>query len=201
MKPSLIRVAQVGTTDGEFVASFSAHGLVSLDFPNRRRPVVTGDPSPPQQRSSRRQARRGAPGSVDEAELQRWLRLTGDALRAALAGQRPAALPPLDWSGRTEFQRAIWSALLRIDPGQVRTYAEIAVEAGSPRAFRAVGRACGTNPIPILVPCHRVVGAHGRIGGFSGGLDWKRRLLEREGRSALPSLRVAPRGAAPDPDP
>jgi O-6-methylguanine DNA methyltransferase len=71
--------------------------------------------------------------------------------------------------------------MLRIAPGQTKTYAQIAAEVGKPDATRATGTACGANPIPVLVPCHRVVAANGKLGGFSGGLEWKRRLLGREG--------------------
>jgi O-6-methylguanine DNA methyltransferase len=65
--------------------------------------------------------------------------------------------------------------------GQTLSYGEIARAIGKPKALRAVGGACGANPIPVLVPCHSVLAAKGKIGGFSGGLDWKRTLLEREG--------------------
>ena len=65
--------------------------------------------------------------------------------------------------------------------GQTRSYGEIARAIGRPKGMRAVGGACGANPIPVLVPCHRVLAAKGKLGGFSGGLDWKRTLLEREG--------------------
>ena len=101
-----------------------------------------------------------------------------------LAGRRPKTLPPLDWSGHTDFQQRVWRALLRLGPGETKSYAQIAGELGEPRAARATGGACGANPIPVLVPCHRVLAASGRLGGFSGGLDWKRRLLAREGVSA-----------------
>jgi O-6-methylguanine DNA methyltransferase len=69
----------------------------------------------------------------------------------------------------------------RISCGQTQSYGEIAKAIGKPKAVRAVGGACGANPIPVLVPCHRVLAAGGKIGGFSGGLDWKRKLLAREG--------------------
>ena len=69
----------------------------------------------------------------------------------------------------------------QIRTGQTRSYGEIAKEIGRPKALRAVGGACGANPIPVFVPCHRVLAANQRIGGFSGGLDWKRKLLKREG--------------------
>ena len=93
----------------------------------------------------------------------------------------------LDLSAGSEFQRAVWQALRRIPPGRVRTYGEIAhVVAGltpaSPRAARAVGNACGRNPVVILVPCHRVVASNGP-GGFGAGLERKRGLLGLEGVS------------------
>lgn len=71
--------------------------------------------------------------------------------------------------------------MLRIPRGATMSYGEIAAKLNNPRASRAVGGACGANPIPLLVPCHRVLAANGRLGGFSGGLDWKRRLLAIEG--------------------
>lgn len=68
----------------------------------------------------------------------------------------------------------------KIKPGQTQSYGEIAAAIGKPKAVRAVGGACGANPIPLLVPCHRVLAANQKIGGFSGGLEWKRKLLARE---------------------
>ena len=70
--------------------------------------------------------------------------------------------------------------MLKIPLGRTRTYSEIATSIGAPNATRAVGNACGANPIPVLVPCHRVTASGGKLGGFSGGLDWKRRLLAVE---------------------
>ena len=113
--------------------------------------------------------------------MRRWHRLTARALKNALEGQPAGTLPPLDWSGRTAFQQAVWGEMLALPPGHTRSYGEIAEAIGRPKAVRAVGGACGANPIPVLVPCHRILAANGRIGGFSGGLDWKRKLLAREG--------------------
>lgn len=94
---------------------------------------------------------------------------------------------PVRWGGRldpagTAFEHRVWTALRKIPFGEVRTYGQIARAAGRPGAARAVGGACGANPIPVLIPCHRVVAAGGRLGGFSGGLSRKRRLLAIEGR-------------------
>jgi len=71
--------------------------------------------------------------------------------------------------------------LRKIAPGQTKSYAQVARTIGRPGAVRAVGQACGANPIPVVIPCHRVLAAGGKLGGFSGGLDWKRKLLLREG--------------------
>jgi O-6-methylguanine DNA methyltransferase len=87
---------------------------------------------------------------------------------------------PVDLVG-TAFQQRVWGALRRIPRGQVRSYAHIATQIGAPRAMRAVGRANGRNPIPIVVPCHRVIAAGHQLGGYSAGLDRKRALLTLEG--------------------
>lgn len=82
----------------------------------------------------------------------------------------------------TEFQQAVWNAMRKIPRGQTRTYGEIAAAIGRPKAVRAVGTACGANPLPVLIPCHRVVAANG-LGGFGSGLPWKKLLLRMEGWS------------------
>jgi methylated-DNA-[protein]-cysteine S-methyltransferase len=82
----------------------------------------------------------------------------------------------------TLFERSVWEELRRIPFGETRSYGEIARAIGRPNAFRAVGRANGANPIPIVVPCHRVIGSDGSLTGFGGGLEAKSRLLEIEGR-------------------
>lgn len=91
---------------------------------------------------------------------------------------------PLDCGG-TEFQKLVWMQLWKIPAGETRTYSEVAIEIGRPAAARAVGTACGANPAPVVVPCHRIVARNG-LGGFSGGLELKRRMLEYEG-ARLPS--------------
>ena len=89
---------------------------------------------------------------------------------------------PVDLSSGTPFQQKVWSAIRRIPRGQVRTYKWIGAEIGRPDACRAIGRAVGANPVPLLVPCHRVVGSDGSLVGFSaaGGLELKARMLEIE---------------------
>ncbi|MDE2029837.1 MAG: methylated-DNA--[protein]-cysteine S-methyltransferase [Alphaproteobacteria bacterium] len=81
----------------------------------------------------------------------------------------------------TAFQHKVWREMAKIPSGSVRSYGEIARRIGNPKAARAVGAACGANPVPYIVPCHRVVAANGGLGGFSGGLDIKKKLLRVEG--------------------
>ena len=88
----------------------------------------------------------------------------------------------------TPFQRQVWNALRDIPYGETISYGELARRVGNPKAVRAVGAANGQNPLPIVVPCHRVVGADGRLVGFGGGLDVKRALLELEQRTTRGSL-------------
>lgn len=106
-----------------------------------------------------------------------------DQIAEYLNGQRREFDLPLDLRG-TEFQRRVWSAVAAIPYGQTRTYAEIAQAIGRPSAVRAVGAANGANPLPLVVPCHRVVGSDGSLTGYGGGLDVKRRLLEMESGQA-----------------
>ena len=89
-------------------------------------------------------------------------------------------LPPLAGVG-TDFQQRVWREIAAIPRGETRAYGDLARLIGTPRAARAVGQACGKNPIPILIPCHRVLAAAGKIGGYSAGIDRKRWLLAIEG--------------------
>jgi methylated-DNA-[protein]-cysteine S-methyltransferase len=89
---------------------------------------------------------------------------------------------PLAELGGSEFERAVWAQLAEIPYGEMRTYGEVAKAVGDPLAARAVGVACNRNPIAIVLPCHRVVGADGKLVGFGGGLPTKRFLLELEAR-------------------
>ncbi len=165
----------LSTAAGEFVAEFSDRGLRALRFPGR----------------SVAPARSSAELPVP---VRRWGALTAAALARALTGRAPGRLPPLDEAG-TPFQRAVWRALRRIPPGETRSYAGVARMLGlGPAAARAVGQACGANPIPVLTPCHRVVAADGSPGGFSGGPGWKERLLQVE--AGVAHRRKSRRGAA-----
>jgi methylated-DNA-[protein]-cysteine S-methyltransferase len=108
-------------------------------------------------------------------------------LGAYFAGELTDFDIELDLRG-TEFQRRVWKALLTIPYGETRSYGEIAEQIGAPGAARAVGLANGHNPIAIVVPCHRVIGASGSLTGYGGGLDRKRTLLELEKQRASVNL-------------
>lgn len=106
-----------------------------------------------------------------------------DYICAVLEGRDPGLCPSLDPSAEqstTPFRRAIWRAMRRIPRGRTLTYSELSRWAGFPNAARAAGSACGANPLPLFVPCHRVTGASGWLGGFSAGIAWKRLLLDAE---------------------
>ena len=119
------------------------------------------------------------PFRIIEASGNAILRRTADQLREYFAGERTAFDLPLDLHG-TEFQKLAWRSLASIPYGQTATYGEQAKRIGRPKAVRAIGAANGRNPVSIVLPCHRVVGADGSLTGFAGGLDAKRRLLEME---------------------
>ncbi|RYY28287.1 MAG: methylated-DNA--[protein]-cysteine S-methyltransferase [Sphingomonadales bacterium] len=104
-------------------------------------------------------------------------------IAAYFAGSLTRFDVPLDFRG-TDFQKSVWAALLTIPFGETRSYGEIAQQIGRPKASRAVGAANGRNPISIIAPCHRVIGATGALTGFAGGLAAKELLLRLEGRNA-----------------
>ena len=127
--------------------------------------------------AARHEARTGRPTSV-VATLPASL---ADAIARRLAGERRVRIP-LDLRGRTEFEVAVWTKALEIPRGEVRPYGWIAAEIGRPKAVRAVGTALGHNPVPLIVPCHRVVRTDGTIGQYSlGGPGNKRTVLAAEG--------------------
>jgi O-6-methylguanine DNA methyltransferase len=101
-------------------------------------------------------------------------------LRQYAAGKSVRWNVPVDLSAGTDFQRKVWLALTRIPRGETRSYGWVARKVGRPGASRAVGAACGANPIPVIIPCHRVIAGDGSLGGFGGGLLMKRRLLDLE---------------------
>jgi methylated-DNA-[protein]-cysteine S-methyltransferase len=151
-----LRRYAVETPLGVMTASWTDAGLAGLSFARgRASPLLDG-----------REGRRGV--RLLE-ELERYFRTGSARFRT-----------PLNLSGGTDFEQAVWRALLKIPAGEVRTYGEVALAVGHPRATRAVGKACGRNPVAVLVPCHRVVAKEG-LGGFGAGVHLKRRLLELEG--------------------
>jgi methylated-DNA-[protein]-cysteine S-methyltransferase len=105
-------------------------------------------------------------------------------LTAYFAGELREFRLPLEMGG-TEFQQRVWRELLTIQYGEIRSYRQIAEGIGAPHAVRAVGAANGANPIAIVVPCHRVIGANGKLTGYGGGLPLKKRLLDLEGCNML----------------
>ncbi len=120
----------------------------------------------------------------DDGTIADWV----DGALTAIASPQSARDLPIDVRG-TAFQEAVWRELRRIPLGQTRSYADIAKAVGQPGAVRAVGTANGSNPVAVLVPCHRVIRSDGSLGGYAGGLDRKRKLLAAEGYcGAAPSL-------------
>ena len=109
------------------------------------------------------------------------LRLAQQQLAEYFAGQRRHFDLPLDLSGGTDFQQAVWRALLTIEPGQTQSYGQVSQHIGKATAVRAVGAAIGRNPLSVIVPCHRVLGANGSLTGYAGGLPRKTHLLNLEG--------------------
>lgn len=159
-----IAVASLRTRIGRVYVLCSEHGL---------REVRLGGAVAPTRREARERG-------VRYVRRPRWTAAAVRALERFIDG---AAIPSdlrLDLSAGTEFQRRVWEATRAVPWGEVVSYREVAERAGYPKAVRAVGNALGQNPVPIVVPCHRVVHFAGSIGGFSSGLDWKRYLLSLE---------------------
>ena len=113
---------------------------------------------------------------------------TQEQVKAYFAGDRTDFDLPLSVRGGSAFERAVWQQLLRIPYGEMQTYGDVAKAVGDAGAARAVGVACNRNPLPLVVPCHRVVGAGGKMVGFGGGIPRKRHLLELEARVAFENL-------------
>jgi O-6-methylguanine DNA methyltransferase len=156
----LVNSVPVETNAGVFLAGFSDDGLVELDFPRGVRSSSVTCNLPP--------------------HIREWKAMAASALDAIFSGREPRESPPFDWGERSRFHQKVWRALLDIPFGHTRTYSEVAELVGVQGGARAVGNACGANPIPVLVPCHRVLAAGGKLGGFSSGLEWKRKLLAAE---------------------
>lgn len=164
-----VAVAVLDTPVGPVLAATTARGLAMLQY------LRGGDVDGPLEELSRRISPR-------ILELPERLSPVEHQLRAYFAGERRTFDLAVDWElAGGEFARRVLQATARIPYGQVRTYTDVAGEAGNPRATRATGNALGANPVPIVVPCHRVVRMGGGLGGYSGGLDVKRHLLALEG--------------------
>ncbi len=116
------------------------------------------------------------------ADVDPLLDEVAEQLRAYFAGELVEFTVPVSIRRGSDFERAVWAQLSRIPYGETHTYGEVARAIGEPDAARAVGVACNRNPVGVVVPCHRVVGAGGKLVGFGGGLPAKRRLLELEAR-------------------
>ena len=140
------------------LAAASPSGVCFLEFRKRRIPAALRATAP------------GESPHLDRLERE---------LHAYFAGRLRRFRVPLDLRG-TPFQKEVWAQLTQIPYGATRSYGEIATAVGRPSAFRAVGAANGKNPVSIVVPCHRLVGAAGALTGYGGGLHRKRRLLELE---------------------
>lgn len=160
----------VKTRYGWVGLSYTDRGLTALTFPKRGREEAILE---------LKQRAKGTlrPGKAYGKKLR-------EKLEAYFAGQPVTFDDHVDVERATPFQRKVWKALQAIPYGELRSYKEVAKAIGKPRATRAVGRAVGSNPVPILIPCHRVICHDGSLGGFSSGISWKKRLLSLEG--ALP---------------
>ncbi|WP_395060740.1 methylated-DNA--[protein]-cysteine S-methyltransferase [Polaromonas sp.] len=117
------------------------------------------------------------PSAPDHPVLKEVIRQLGEYF----AGQRTEFEVPLDLACGTAFQQSVWQALLKIPQGGTASYSEVSARIGKPAAVRAVGAAVGRNPVSIIVPCHRVMGAGGALTGYAGGLERKSALLKLEG--------------------
>lgn len=124
-------------------------------------------------------ARRGADEPAGDREAKPFIEL----VRRAAQGKDVQLNGQLRLIGGTKFQRAVWEAMRSIPLGATVSYGELARKAGYPGAARAVGQAVGHNPIPLLIPCHRVIASDGTLGGFGGGPELKRAMLKQEGIS------------------
>jgi methylated-DNA-[protein]-cysteine S-methyltransferase len=176
--PADVHYAEVDSPVGTLVAASTPRGLVTLSYEDHH-----GGVDAVVETLARRLSPRilRAPSRLDGVRRE---------LDEYFAGNRHDFDLPIDWALVPDFGRRVLRATAAIPFGEVRTYGDVAAQAGNPKASRAAGRALGANPIPIVVPCHRVVGANGRLTGYTGGLDRKVSLLELEG-ALLPGQRTA----------
>ncbi|HMK44259.1 MAG TPA: methylated-DNA--[protein]-cysteine S-methyltransferase [Dissulfurispiraceae bacterium] len=122
--------------------------------------------------------------ATPESKLPVSVRLFWKELDCYFEGGIQRFVQPIRFESGTPFQRRVWQALLRIPFGETRSYEWLATAADSPHGARAAGQAAGKNPLPIIVPCHRIIRADGGLGGFSCGVEVKRRLLKHEAAKA-----------------
>lgn len=164
--------ARTPTALGDVRLAASARGLVGLWFDGQRHLPAQLD----------------GPGAWPTDDAHPVLRAAAAQVREYLGGTRTRFDLPLDLSGGTPFQQAVWQALLAIPRGGTTTYGALARQLGRPAAVRAVGAAVGRNPISVAVPCHRVLGSGGALTGYAGGLPRKTALLRLEASSPSHSL-------------
>jgi methylated-DNA-[protein]-cysteine S-methyltransferase len=171
--PRLISIARLNLRQGLFLLADSGAGLCRVSYGSRK-----GVPAG----ILLDQALSARFGRIEIVEDSAPLEPALDYLRNYFLN--PGGMPPYDGAidpGGTPFQRSVWDCLRRIPAGRTLTYGEVARETGRPKAARAVGAACGANPLLIVVPCHRVIGCGGDLTGFGAGLALKERLLRAEG--------------------
>jgi methylated-DNA-[protein]-cysteine S-methyltransferase len=123
-------------------------------------------------------------GASKKRDTSKVLTKATRELEEYFAGKRTRFTLPLSFAG-TKLQEKVWKALAEIPFGETRSYADIAKRVGSPRAFRAVGNCNNKNPLPIVLPCHRVIGSNGSLTGFGGGIPMKRWLLDHESKGLI----------------
>lgn len=160
--PVLVRYSIVESPLGRILIAGSGHGIRTVSFLDGTAPVhISSDwmLSPESFRNAEEQLTAYFRGALREFDVE------------------------LDLEG-TEFQIEVWNELRRVPYGRTSSYTEIAAAIGRPKAVRAVGAANGANPVPVFIPCHRILGSDGRLTGYRGGIDIKRRLIELEQRAA-----------------
>jgi methylated-DNA-[protein]-cysteine S-methyltransferase len=162
-----VAYATTDTPFGQLLLAMTPRGLVRVAFPSERHDDVLADLAA---RLSPRILE--APAQLDEVRRE---------LDEYFERERREFDLPLDWRLSRGFRSKVLHNIARIPYGETATYAEMAAEAGSPTAYRAAGSACGSNPIPLVVPCHRVVATGGGLGGYGGGVELKEYLLRFEG--------------------
>ncbi|HEX9020637.1 MAG TPA: methylated-DNA--[protein]-cysteine S-methyltransferase [Nitrospirota bacterium] len=153
-----------------------ARDLAKVRRSQSRSPLPAGATAREQAKRREKNAERAA---VKKHDID-LLKYAAALLRKYFAGERVLFDVPLDLRYYTPFQQAVWRAVAEIPQGETRTYAWVAKRIGKPAACRAAGQAVGANPVPIFIPCHRVISSAGTLGGFSGGPGMKKKLLELE---------------------